>query len=248
MTSERKTSLAFWAGFWLIWWLAALLVHNSFIVPGPWQVLEQMAAQAAGGVLLANALSTAVMALAALGISLLSALLAASLSFFWHPASVIFNRICSILTSLPNLAYIIVLLFWTGRLQTVLLTVIFLIFPIIYRNLHEEMCGLSKKWGPVWKIYPQPKHVLIFKSLMPMMRPALSASILSASSLSFKAVVMAEIFTSLSSGIGRGMQSARLDLNVAGVLAWCVWLVLLVFIFEKAWEFLLVRVFGKAED
>jgi hypothetical protein len=35
------------------------------------------------------------------------------------------------------------------------------------------------------------------------------------------------------------MQSARMDLNMAGVLAWSAWLVLLVFAFEILWKILI---------
>lgn len=62
------------------------------------------------------------------------------------------------------------------------------------------------------------------------------SSLKSAGSLGLKAVVMAEILASVSNGIGRQLQSARLNLNFAGVLGWVLWLMLISLLLEQGWN------------
>lgn len=79
---------------------------------------------------------------------------------------------------------------------------------------------------------------------LPLLRPAMASSWITCSSLGFKVVVMAEIMTSVSLGIGANMQYDRLNVNLAGVMAWTIWLLICVCIFNKLLKKVLERLFG----
>ena len=50
--------------------------------------------------------------------------------------------------------------------------------------------------------------------------------------------------TSVSLGIGANMQYDRLNVNLAGVMAWTIWLLICVCIFNKLLKKVLERLFG----
>lgn len=226
-----------WVWFFLIvgigWQLLAILVNNALICPSPVTVLWHMKEQFVSPDFWPVILQTILRAMLALLLSFAAAVPCAFLAAFYPLCSGFLNRLVSVLQTVPNVCYIILLLFWTSRVQTVILTGFFLLFPLIYRTLYEQLCAIQKDWKDVWILYPQPRWVLMIKICLPLLQPALLAALKNASSLSFKACVTSEILTGLSFGIGRKIQSARFDLNLAGVAGWSLWLVLLVFLFEK---------------
>lgn len=248
LTGLWATQIVQWILFWLLlagaWQLLSLWIHNALICPSPLHVLREMMRQILLPGFWQSLAATVLRALLALGLSFLAALPIAFLSAFYAWIGGFFNRLVSLMQTVPNVCYIILLLFWTGRTQTVILTGFFLLFPLIYRGLYEQLCALRRRWRDVWVIYPQPTWILMRKICLPQLRPALSAAIKTASSLSFKVCVTSEILAGLSTGIGKKIQTARFDLNLAGVAGWSLWLVLLVFCFEKIWGFLLSRLPG----
>lgn len=239
--------IASWLVFLLIvtgWQLVCLKVDNSLICPSPFEIVEQMIAQAQRPDFFRIVFTTVLRAMQALVVSFAAGFAAAFASFFWKPAAGFFNALAGLLQTVPNISYIILLLFWTGREQTVLLVAFFMLFPMVYRTLYEQLAQLHHHLHDLWTIYPQPPLFLAFRICLPMMKASIASALKNASSVSFKVVVMTEILASISTGIGRSMQAARLDINVAGVLGWSFWLILLVYLFEKLWNGLLGRMSG----
>lgn len=242
-----KKAVREWTAFLLIlfgaWTLLALCMDNALVCPAPWQTFEQMLIQVQKPTFFLTIGTTILRAMEALGLSFVFGVLVAFVSAFYSWCSGFFNRLVSLIQTVPNVCYIILLLFWTSREQTVVLTGFFLLFPLIYRTIYEELLGLQKRFEPVWTIYPQPAWVRMVKICLPMLKPAFLSALKSASSLAFKVCVTSEILTGITPGIGRSLQTARLDLNPAGVLGWSIWLILLVFIFEKLWNALISFMF-----
>lgn len=247
--SRRKGNNQWWillvAGLAVLvfWWAAAWQADNAIIAPSPLEVLEQMVQQVQNPALYTAAWATLVRTVIGLFFSFAAACAAVLLAFFFEKTAVVLNQAVVILQAIPNIAYIILLLFWTGRQTAVILVIFFLLFPIMYRELYEAMEDLRRKWRDVLLLYPQPWYVLLHKAMLPQMKPALSASLKSGASLGFKAGIMAEILASVPAGLGRLMQSARFNLNVAGVLGYVFWMLLLVFLLERLARALIVWLF-----
>lgn len=236
----KKRSLE-WISFLIIilvlWQIVAYFIHNTLICPTPLQVGKTMIQQFQSPTFWPTIFVTIYRALCSLALSLSLALPISFLGAFYPLCGGFFNRLVSVIQTVPNVCYIVLLLFWTSREQTIILTGFFLLFPLIYRILYEALCDIQEKWQEVWQIYPQPKRILMGKICFPLLRFSLVGAIKNASSLSFKSCVTSEILTGLSVGIGKKMQMARLDLDLAGVAGWSIWLIILVFIFEKFWSF-----------
>lgn len=243
--SSKRQNLLEWLFFFVIvlslWQFAAWSIHNALICPTPWQVFQAMIDQFQSPTFWPAIGTTILRALFSLGFSFAAALPISFLGAFYPLGGGFFNRLVSIFQTVPNVCYIVLLLFWTSREQTVILTGFFLLFPLLYRSLYEALCALQEQWKAVWTLYPQPKFILMGKICFPLLRFPLLAAIKSASSLSFKVGVTSEILTGLMVGIGKRMQMARLNLDLAGVVGWSIWLVILVFVFEKLWSFFIDR-------
>lgn len=240
--------IMFIGGTLIVWQIAALIVNNNLVLPSPLLVGKQMILQLQTQAMYTSCGLTILRALTALFFSFVIALplsfLAAFYPFFFR---LTLDRIAALMQTVPNVCYIIMLLFWTSRNTTVILTGIFLLCPLIYRTLVEQLDVIIEKWTPIWTLYPQPTWVLMSRVCFSMLKPAIASALKSASSLAFKVCVTSEILTGLTPGIGRNIQMARLDLNAAGVLGWSIWLVILSFGFETLWN-LWIRHFFTLEN
>lgn len=248
MNQTRKfkyDGLLFAIGALVLWQVISLIVANHLIVPSPIAVAKQMLVQIQEIEMWQACGYTIIRSLMALFFSFVLALPLSFLAAFYPKIfRYSLDRISALMQTVPNVCYIIMLLFWTSRNMTVILTGIFLLCPMIYRIFVEQLDTMIDTWRPLWTIYPQPKWVLMFMICIPMLKSAFAGALKSASSMAFKVCVTSEILTGLANGIGRNIQMARLDLNAAGVLAWSVWLIVLAWGFEKLWT-LCLQVFFK---
>lgn len=144
-----------------------------------------------------------------------------------------FEKALVIVRSIPNVTFVILLMFWVKREISVYIVAFLLLFPVLFDILYQALKEIETKWKDVFILYPQRFLTRLQYVYLPMLKSPLKAGMSSAASLSFKVCVMAEILASVSSGIGRGMQLDRLDLNLAGVMAWTIWLLICVYIFNK---------------
>lgn len=217
--------LAIWLGF-------SVLIDNVYILPRPQHVMLIMLDQITSLTLYFSILTTVVRAFASLMISFIAACIFSLLAMKYRLFQLYCDKVLLILRSIPNVTYVILLLFWVSREIMVFIVSFLLLFPVIYQALYEALFDIDKNWKDVMKMYPQTLWITFSKIYLPLIKPAIVSSLISASSLSFKVGVMAEILGQVHSGIGRQMQLARLDVDLASVMAWTIWLLICVFVFD----------------
>lgn len=232
------------SGILIIWTLASLGIDNSIILPTPYEVLTQMTEQMQDIKLYESLAMTFFRVLFSVLISSIIAFFLAFLSNRFKTFAQYFEPILLFLRSIPNVTFVILLLFWVNREISIYIVSFLLLFPIFYQNLFEAIQDISQSWKDIFQIYPQSWFKKTQMVYLPLLRPAMASSWITCSSLGFKVVVMAEIMTSVSLGIGANMQYDRLNVNLAGVMAWTIWLLICVCIFNKLLKKVLERLFG----
>ncbi len=240
--------ILFWMVLLGLWSLMALMMNNSILCPAPWDVVRQMMVQLTRPDFFSIVGITTLRALSGLLISFAAGILSACEAHFLPVLKDMMNNLVSLMQAIPNVCYIILLLFWTGRNNVILIVIFCLLFPVAYRNFLETLDQIQNRWKDVFAVYPQPWWIVLTRACFPAMEPVFASTLISGSSMAFKAAVMAEVLASANIGIGRSMQAARVNVEVAQVMAWMVWLLILVFLFEKIWRKLIEKLFGKADD
>ena len=214
---------SFWTGI-------AYIVQNPFICPYPLEVLQCMLEQSQSETFYLQIMQTLMRVILSFGLSFIVGISFAMFTFKkkrWIPY---IEKIMLILRSIPNITFIILFLFWMHRETTITAVAFLLLFPIVYQNSLAALQEIYETYHDVLSIYPQTKWDTIRKIYIPLMKPSLFASSITTLSLSFKVTVMAEILAQVPYGIGRSMQWEKLNVNLAGVMAWTIWLLIFVFI------------------
>lgn len=225
-----------WLKFYIcgvaIWFIASICIDNPIILPRPDLVFSIMMDQILMPSFYLNILVSFFRVIFSL---IISVLLGGFFAFYSHYHKIFkryFEALLLIIRAIPNVTFVILFLFWADREWTIVLVSLFLLMPLFYQNIIESCTTIYRKNRDIFLVYPQSHFHEVRFGYLPNMKAAISAGILSCSSLGFKVVVMAEILTSVGFGIGRNMQYSRLNIDLASVFAWTIWLLICVSIFN----------------
>ncbi|MEG0980831.1 MAG: ABC transporter permease subunit [Erysipelotrichaceae bacterium] len=218
----------------IAWWLGAYYIDNSYILPYPQAVITSMLHQITSPDFYHVVFTTLTRSLIGLCFALFAALGFALCSYYSKILSGLLMPLITLAKSVPNISYIIIILIWFGRESSATIITFLILFPMFYSNFLTGLNSKDKKLMDVLKIYPLSKWQQIIKIDLPMLRPFISASLSSGVGLAFKVGVMAEILGQVDQGIGRELQYCRINLDMAGIFAWTIWIIILLVVLEQA--------------
>ena len=216
-----------------LWQLLAMWVGHSFILPAPLQVISAMLALLKEASFYSALSATIVRSLLALVLAFVSAALAAWLSWKKQLFADLFSPLLMIMRSVPNISYILLILYWFSRDISSVIISFLILFPIIYQNLLEAWRDIDRAYLNVLRIYPRGAGFVFFHVYLPLLRPAITASLCTSIAMAFKVGVMSEILGQVPYGVGRQMQLARLNFELEQVMAWTGWIIIVLAVCDR---------------
>lgn len=224
-----------------VWQLLAHTLDNTIILPYPKEVGLAMASQLQQEVFYTSILQTMYRILLGFLCAMGIALIFAFLSYFFHWFADLFYPILLLTRSIPNISYILIVLFWFSAQMSVIIISFLILFPTIYATIYQGLYDFPREYQDVMKLYPAPKRIEIKQIYLPYLRSFLFASTISGISLAFKVGIMAEILGQARTGVGRQLNICRLNLDMAGVFAWTIWIIFILFLIERIIAYLQVK-------
>lgn len=212
----------------LVWLVAAFLIDNDIILPGPVAVVTRIAQMVQDQQFYLGIGATFWRAHLAFLISLLLGVALAFFSFRYALVRDFLTPWIRFLQTIPQISFIILLLFWFDQEKSILLVVILMDFPIAYFNQLESLNSIEQDYLDIIRISHQPWWYNLKKAYLPLSLAGLIATLQSALPLSLKVTVMSEVLIHTSLGIGRALSSARANIDMIGVFAWTLVMVLLI--------------------
>ena len=138
----------------------------------------------------------------------------------------------TILKSIPNISYILIVLIWTNSTFATCAISFMVMFPMAYSNVLTGMKSIDKQHIDILRLYAPDLKYAILKVYLPLISNYIFASLSNGIGLTFKVGIMAEILGSVSPGLGRQFQICRLNVDMVGTFAYTIWLILFLFVFE----------------
>lgn len=225
----------------LLWEILAVQINNDFLFPYPLEVGKMMLQQVTSVHFYQVVAATLYRSLLGLGIAFLAAFLCAYLSYRYTVFHDLFYPVLLLTRSVPNVAYIIIILVWFGAEKSAAIVSFLIIFPIIYANLNSGLNFIDPNLKKVMQLYPERERTKICRLYIPLLRSAMEASLTTGLSLTFKVGVMAEILGQVQVGIGRQLNLCRITTNVTGIFAWTLWIIVILLLMEIVMHLLFHR-------
>lgn len=211
-----------------IWWIAAIYIDRTVILPLPIDVFHKMFELVTGSNFYISVAAT----LLRVSISFLLAMtIGVTLGIFaglYKNIEEYISPIITLLQSIPQIAFILILLVWFRSLTALVIIVLLMLLPVFYYNTLGGIHHIDRDLKDVITLYNQPLSYTIPKIYIPLIKGYLLSAIDSCLPQAFKTGVMAEIFVTTSNGIGTSLYYARTQIDMIGIFAWTLWMVIII--------------------
>ena len=228
MSSNVKSWIMFVCSILIVWQIVAFVVHNPFIMPYPSDVFVEMFALLLELSFYKAIGTTFLRVFISISISFVFAFLLSYISLYNRFACLWIEKLMVVIRTIPNVVLIVLFLFWFSRETVTFLVSFFLLCPIIYENIYRTLNNIENQWRDVLSVYKQPLFTKVKYVHLPLLNIPILSSLVVACSMGVKVGIMAEILGQVTTGIGRQIQIAKLDVNLTVVLAWTMWIILFV--------------------
>jgi len=220
-----------------IWWIAAIRINRAVILPLPIDVLYKMLELAFNVNFYISISATLLRVSLSLLLSIIMGLILGIFAGLCQNIQVYLSPIMTTIQSIPQIAFILVLLVWFRSFTALVMIVFLLLFPIFYHNTLNGMKAIDCDLIDVIALYNHPLSYTIFKVYLPLIKGYILSAVDVCLPLAFKAGVMAEIFVQSRQGIGSALYYARTQIDMASILAWTIWMVIIITIILQSFSY-----------
>lgn len=233
--------------FWLVLWEAgALLMANSIVFVGPLDMLQSLWQQMGEKVFWISLAGSAGRILGGFLLAFLAGNLCAGLAFRFPWLQDLLEPVILLMKSVPVASFVVLLLILMGSENLAVAVVFLMAFPILYVNMVQGLTHVDGKMLEMARVF----HMRPWKRFLYIYRPAFFPFLLSgtkiALGMSWKSGVAAEIIGVPDGSIGERLYMAKIYLNTESLFAWTLVIILISFVFEKLFLFLLKKAGGRA--
>ena len=228
--------------FWLaIWQLLDVIIDNRLVLAGPIRVaqalIEQIGQPDFWVICGASFGRIALGFLLSFVVGFLLALMSCRHRLFRD----FVDPIISLLRTIPVASFIILLLIWVGNQALTVFLAFFIVLPLIYTNMVTGFESVDRQMLEMARVYGLSRWRTFLYIYRPAFMPFLMSSTKISLGMTWKSGIMAEVLATPKPSIGKEMATARTFLDTPDLLAWTVVVMVLSFLFEKAFMELLKR-------
>lgn len=220
---------------WLaIWFIAAIIINDSFKFPGPVETIKALFVSIFPGEGFIQTVLTSLFRIIAgftasciLGLVLgIWAGMRKGFADFMEPA-------VTVIKSTPVMSFIILAMIWF-KFSTVPIIICFLMcFPIIYSNIREGISNTDGNLLAMAKVYKVSKSSIMKGIYLESIKPYFYSAANICLGLGFKVTVAAEVLANPDYGIGSRLYDAKIYLEPVEVFGWTFIILVLSYILEQ---------------
>ena len=229
-TGKSLLAALFWTG---VWYLAAVCMGNTLLLPTPFQVLRclgglmgtvsfwQTTAMSIGRILLGMAIAVA-----------LGAILAV-LTSVSPLAEDLISPLMTAVQATPVASFAILVLIWVDRDFVPVVICVMMVAPVVWGNVCTGIRETDKQLLEMAKVYRLNAPMVLKRIYIPSVKPYFRAACISGLGLGWKAGVAAEVLTVPKASIGRMISDSKLYLLTEELFAWTLTVVVLSLLLQK---------------
>lgn len=225
----------------LVWWIAALAIDASLILPSPSESLRAFFAYFREASFWRAIGNTMWRSLYSFVFSFVAAIVLALLAKRYRYARKLIDPFVAFIRSVPTMSVILILIIWLNPKIAPAVVAIIVIFPTLYSSFVAAVEAVDPKLVAMSAVYHVSKKDRIIKLYLPNMTPGLFEGSASGFSLNIKLVIAAEALAHTTASIGSMMNFSQALLETQELFALTIAAVLLSVLCEWA-----IRLVAKA--
>lgn len=240
----KSLSLIFWI---IIWQIAANKINQQFILASPLNVFKETIFLVFEKSFWKRIYFSYFNIMIGFFLSIFFGIILASLSYKFNIIKILLTPLISIIKSMPTAAIIILFLVWTKVENLSISVSIFMSLPIIYVNILKGLEQLDKnllEMAKVFRITTIKKIIYIYISQV---SPYFEAGGINALGIAWKSGIAAEVISLPYNSIGEVLYESKIYLNTTSLFSWAIIIIILGFISEVFFKFIIKFCINKIE-
>ncbi|MDE6189001.1 MAG: ABC transporter permease subunit [Clostridia bacterium] len=171
-------------------------------------------------------------AVAAYLLAIISAVALTALTKAFSPLRKALTPIVVLVRILPTISIILLALIWFNSRQATIFVAYCVIFPMLYTSFCDAIENVDKDLIEMSKVYGVDNKTQILRMYVPEALPTIFTGLKSTVGLNLKLVIAAEVLAQTPFSMGVNMQLAKLNLDIAILMAWTLVALIIGGVFE----------------
>ncbi len=231
------TKLAVCAVWAILWQAAHLLVYAAYgtnlLLPSPLSVLERLLQLLGTGSFYATVLHSFLRIFGGFLLGVLAGCLLGTVTAFCPLAHQFFAPAMSIIKATPVASFVILALVWIRGQNLSIFIAFLMVLPVIWSNVHAGFSSADPQLLEMAAVYRLPFHRRLQAIYLPAVFPYLLSAVRVGLGFSWKSGIAGEVIAIPSQAVGTELYNAKIYLDMPGLFAWTLVIVLLSVLLEQ---------------
>jgi len=225
----------------IIWQITAMCVNQPEFFPSLSKLLGTLAGLFTTGSFYLSVGATVLRGITGMCLSFVCALFFAGLFARWEWIYELFRPLLSLMRSVPVISFILIALIFLHPEGIPVLIGFLTMFPLLTENLTQGIRNLNPDLSFMSRQFRFSRRNRFTQVIYPQLKPFLFSGLTSAAGFGWRAIIMGEVLTQCSFGIGSEMKKAQTFIAVPELLAWTMIAIVISFLSDKAIQWLAGR-------
>ncbi|WP_288206138.1 ATP-binding cassette domain-containing protein [uncultured Parabacteroides sp.] len=215
------------------WQLTASYMNQPELIPSVPDLLKTLLQLFGSETFYQHVCATVFRGISGILLSLVIALLSAFLFARYELLYELFRPLLTIMRSVPVISFILLALIFLNPESIPLMIAFLTMFPLLTENLTKGILNLRPGLSLMVDQFKVNKRNKLMQVIYPQLNPFLFSGLASAVGFGWRAIIMGEVLSQCSLGIGGEMKRAQNFIAVPELIAWTIIAILISFLFDK---------------
>lgn len=217
----------------LLWQLIASYMDKPELIPSVPDLLKTLIQLFGTGSFYQNIFATILRGVSGILVSLVIALLSAFLFARYKLLYELSRPLLTVMRSIPVISFILLALIFLNPESIPLMIAFLTMFPLLTENLTKGIINLRPGLSLMADQFKINRRNKLMQIIYPQLKPFLFSGLASAVGFGWRAIIMGEVLSQCTFGIGGEMKRAQNFIAVPELMAWTIVAVLVSFLFDK---------------
>ena len=242
---KKLTGVFFWLA---IWQFAAMKIGKEVLLASPVSTIKALISLCGQSAFWSAIIFSLTRIMLGFALALVTGVLLAGLSAVYDAVRYIFAPLFNVIKAVPVASFIILALLWVRGGNLSICISFLMVLPIIYNNMLAGFTRVDKsllEMAAVFRLSNMKKIKYIY---IPQVLPYFTAACTTSLGLCWKSGIAAEVIGMPAGSMGNRLYETKLYMDTPEMFAWTVVIVIISFVVEKGFLWLLNKITARITD
>ena len=242
---KKLTGVFFWLA---IWQFAAMKIGKEVLLASPVSTIKALISLCGQSAFWSAIIFSLTRIMLGFALALVTGVLLAGLSAVYDGVRYIFAPLFNVIKAVPVASFIILALLWVRGGNLSICISFLMVLPIIYNNMLAGFTRVDKsllEMAAVFRLSNMKKIKYIY---IPQVLPYFTAACTTSLGLCWKSGIAAEVIGMPAGSMGNRLYETKLYMDTPEMFAWTVVIVIISFVVEKGFLWLLDKITARITD